>query len=313
MRACVIEESKEGEEYNMDVYRQKPLPVIYTRLDFVRAPSSVGIVADCPEDLARLRKLQSIVAGDICVSEIEWAYAFFVKLDIPRCIEKLDGTSDAVIQWRIFHWKVFDAESLVRDDHSPAEAVSLESAGIDTDFLDSLAHPTSCIPFLRQTETYFKGGYTLKPEIASAIKEIEDPLIAALKLRDMKGRIKPRRNQWQPKVAGTPQLPPKLRDRILRKNKYRCLFCGKGSLETELEVHHIIPRNLINKLHLDPALHTSPENLCVTCFNCNRGKSDSLAKEDIEYYLDAFSSPVHPNHDLLPYLRKISDLQKRST
>ena len=301
----------------MDVYRQRPLPVIYTRLDFVRAPSSVGLVADCPEDMPRLRKLQRIVAGDICVSEIEWDYAFFVKLDIPHDIVTLDGTSDAVIQWRIFHWKAYDAESLVRGDHNPAEAVSLESAGIDTDFLDSLAHPTSCIPLLRQVETYFsKGdykGYGLKPEIASAIKEIEDPLIAALKLKDMKRRIKPRRNQWQPKVVGTPQLRPKLRDRILRKNKYRCLFCGKGSLDTELEVHHIIPRNLIKKLHLDPALHTSPENLCVTCFSCNRGKSDSLAKEDIEYYLDAFSSPVHLNHDLLPYLRKISDLQKRST
>ena len=301
----------------MDVYRQKPLPVIYTRLNFVRAPSSVGIVADCPEDLPRLRKLQSIVAGDICVSEIEWDHAFFVKLDIPHDIVTLDGTSDAVIRWRIFHWKVYDAESLVRDDHNPAEAVSLESAGIDTDFLDLLAHPTSCIPFLRQAEIYFsKGdykGYELKPEIASAIKEIEDPLIAALKLKDMKRRIKPRRNQWQPNVVRTPQLPPMLRDRILRKNKYRCLFCGKGSIDTELEVHHIIPRSLVNKLHLDPALHTAPENLCVTCFNCNRGKSDSLAKEDIEYYLDTFSSPVHPNHDLLPYLRKISDLQMRST
>ena len=301
----------------MDVYRKRPLPVIYTRLGFVRAPSSVGLVADCPEDMPRLRKLQRIVAGDICVSEIQWDYAFFVKLDIPHDIVTLDGTSDAVIQWRIFHWKLYDVESLVRGDHNPAEAVSLKRAGIDTEILDSLAHPTSCIPFLHKVETLFsKGnykGYRLKPEIASAIKEIEDPLIAALELKDMKRRMKPRRNQWQPKVAGTPQLRLELRDRILRKNKYRCLFCGKGSLDTELEVHHIIPRNLIKKLHLDPALHTSPENLCVTCFSCNRGKSDSLAKEDIEYYLDAFSSPVHLNHDLLPYLRKISELQKRST
>lgn len=297
----------------MDVYRQNPLPVIYTRLDFIRAPSSVGVIADCPEDLPRLRKLQSIVAGDTCVSEIEWEYAFFIKLNIPHHIVTLNGTSDAVIQWRVFHWKVYDAESLVRDTHNPAEAVSLESAEIDNEFLNSLAHPTSCIPLLRQAEAYFSKGYELRPKIASAIKEIETPLIAALKLREMKRRMKPKRNQRQPRVVERLQLSLKLRDRILRKGRYRCLFCSKGPPDMELEVHHIIPRNLINKLHLDSALHTAPENLCVTCFNCNRGKSDSLAKEDIKFYLDKFSNPVHPNHDLLPYLRKISNLQRRSS
>ena len=223
----------------------------------------------------------------------------------------LDGTSDAVIRWRVFHWKLYDAESLVRDNHNPAEAVSLASAEIDNEFLDSLAHPTSCIPLLRQAEAYFSKGYELKPKIASAIKDIEIPLIAALKLKEMKRRMKPRRNQRQTRVVRRPQVPPKLRDRILRKSMYRCLFCSKGPPDTELEVHHIIPRNLINKLHLDSALHTAPENLCVTCFSCNRGKSDSLAKEDIDFYLDRLLNPVHPNHDLLPYLTRISDLQKR--
>ena len=140
----------------MDVYRKKPLPVIYTQLGFVRK-SGLFIRADCPEDLPDLQKLQTIVAGAACVSEIEWSYGLFVKLtEIPDSVPRLDGTSDAVIQWRVFYWKLGDAESLVTDSR-PAEAVPLMDAGISTNFLESLAHPISCLPMLRQTGVLFEG------------------------------------------------------------------------------------------------------------------------------------------------------------
>ena len=75
-------------------------------------------------------------------------------------------------------------------------------------------------------------------------------------------------------------------------------------------MNHIIPHSLIRKLNLNSVLHTAPENLCVTCFSCNRGKSDNLATEDIEYYRREFSEPEHPNHNLISYFTKISELQK---
>ena len=293
----------------MDVYRKKPLPAIYTQLGFVRELGPCMIV-DCPEDLSRLQQLQKIVAGDACVSEIEWTHGLFVKAAIPDDVLMREGTSGTVIEWRIWWWKLWDAQhaqSLVTD-RWPAEAVRLTDAGIGTDFLNLLAHPTSCLPMLRQTEVLFSKGYELKPEIAAAIKEIEEPLIASMKLRAMK-RLKLIANSGSAKAIGNPQVPPKLRDTILRQNNYRCMFCGKNSSDAALEVHHIISRNLINKLHLDPALHVDPENLCVTCFRCNRGKSDNLTTEDIEYYRAAFSNPEHPNHNLLSYLTKISELQ----
>ena len=104
-------------------------------------------------------------------------------------------------------------------------------------------------------------------------------------------------------------MPSKLRDTILRTSNYRCTFCGKDSSAEALEVHHIIPRNLIKRLGLNHGLHKAPENLCVACFSCNRGKSDNLTPEDIEYYRAVFSKPEHPNHDLLVHLAKISELQ----
>ena len=294
------------------MYRKTPLPIIYTRLGFLRK-SGTCMIADCPEDLPRLQQLQDIVAGNSCLSEIEWSYALFVKAEFPDDVLEAKGTSDVVIKWRVFYWKLWDAESLVTD-HRPAEAVCLTNAGIRTDFVNSVAHSTSCLPMLRVTEDLFesadgtKKGYQLNSEMAVAIKQIEKPLFASMKLRVLK-QLKPTAKGRSSKASGNPQVPLKLRDTILRKNKYRCILCGRNSSDTKLEVNHIIPRNLINKLNLDSGLHTAPENLCATCFDCNRGKSDNLATEDIEYYRDAFSNPGHPNHGILLHLTKISELQ----
>ncbi len=302
----------------MNVYRKEPLPAIYTILGFVRKFATYGLLADCPEDLPRLRELQSVVAGDACISSLERDYMLFVKAEFPDDILTRDGSSDDVIIWGVFYWKLWDAESLVKDSR-PTEAISYEDAGIDADYLDSLAHLTSCLPMLRETQTLFESdngkykGYELKPKRVAAIKEIEKQLFASIKLQKMKQGMTKRKPTTTPKstkTSGNPQVSPKLRSEILQKNNYRCVFCGNGASDgAKLEVDHIIPRSLIKKLHLDSALHMDPKNLCVTCFSCNRGKSDNLATEDIEYYRNTFSNPEHPNYGLLPYLKKISELQ----
>ncbi len=301
----------------MDVFRKEPLPAIYTELGFVRK-SAPFILVDCPEDLSRLRQLQSVAAGEVCVSELEWLYTFFVKAELPDDIQARDGSSDDVIEWRVFYWKLWDAESLVKGSR-PTEAISYENAGINADFLDSLIHPISCLPMLRQTQNLFEPangkdkGYELKSEMVAAIKRIENPLIASIKLPAMKQAIKQRKpttTSKSTKTSGNPQVSPKLRDAVLRNNNYRCMFCGNGASDgVKLEAHHIITRSLINKLQLDPTLHINPENLCAACFSCNRGKSDNLATEDIEFYLNVFSKPEHPNHGLLRYITRISELQ----
>lgn len=296
----------------MDAYRKKPIPVIYTQLGFVRA-SSACILADCADDLPFLQKLQRVAAGDHCVSELEAEpeHELIVKVEFPDDILTRDGSTGDVVTWRQYFWKIWDAESYVTRSR-PAEAVNATNAGIDTDFLRLLAHPTSCLPWLRKTEQAFASGaqkgYQLRSETATAIDQSEKPLIARIELAAMK-QLKPVANAKSSKTANDPQVTPTLRDAILRRDKYRCIFCGRDSSATALEVNHIIPRSLINKLHLDSALHSASENLCVTCFDCNRGKSDHLATEDIAYYRNAFSNPEHPNHTLRLYLVKISELQ----
>ena len=170
--------------------------------------------------------------------------------------------SGALIKWHVFYWKLWDAESLVTDQR-PAEAVRLANSGIDITVLDSLAHPTSCLPMLRQTQTLFTSergmyqGYKLNEQTAAVIEEIEQRLFAGIKLAAMK-RIKP---NAKPRPSGTtnhPQVSAQLRDTILRRDKYRCIFCGGTSSSTALEVNHIIPRSLIRKLHLNSVLHTAP-------------------------------------------------------
>ena len=296
----------------MDVYRKNPVPAIYTQLRFVRA-SGPCILADCPEDLPLLKQIQNIAAGNACVSDLETrpAHEIIVKVAFPDDILARTGDSSDAIRWKCYYWKMWDAESLVTGIE-PAEAMDSTDSGIDESFLDSLAHPTSCLPWLRMTEEAFdhsgRKGYTLTNEMASQLEQQEKPLIAQCKLSAMK-QLKPMASPKSANPSGIPSISASLRDEMLRRDNYRCIFCGQGSSFIALEVNHIIPRSLINKLHLDSALHTAPENLCVTCIKCNRGKSDHLAKEDIAYYQQAFADAGHHNHGVVQYLRTIGHLQ----
>lgn len=295
----------------MDAYRKKLVPAIYTQLGFVRESTPCRFV-DCPEDISHLRQYQEIAAGHHCVSKIETEWQLIIKAEFPDDIRARTGTSGDLIIWKYYHWKIWDAESLVTGA-KPAEAVDPTNAGIEDHFLESLAHPTSCLPLLRLAEERFdsgdRKGYTLSSEVAFKLKQLEKPLIATIKLRRAKKQLKPWRMPKSIKQTGDPAISTTLRDEILRRDNYRCIFCGQDCSVNPLEVHHIISRSLISKLHLDSALYTAPENLCVTCFECNRGKKDHLAQEDITYYCEAFADAGHPNNGILQHLLTIKRLQ----
>lgn len=296
----------------MDVYRKKPVPVIYTELCFVRAAR--GLLADCPGDISLLKQIQNIAAGQACVSELEGAYQYIIKAEFQDDIRTLTGNSGRVINWKFYHWKFWDVTTLVSGNR-PTEAVALTQAGIEYQFLDSLAHPTSCLPLLSETERALTAGeyrgFTLHSNVAQQLEEHEKSLIARVKLAAMK-QLEPLSRIRTLKQAADPTISATLRDEVLRRDNYRCVFCGQDASSTALEVNHIIPRSLIRKLHLEAALHTAPENLCVTCFRCNRAKSDHLAKEDIAYYTGKFSDVGHHNHGVLQHLDLIAKLQMLS-
>lgn len=292
----------------MDVYRQKLLPVIYTRLPFVRR-SHPAWLADLPEDDEWLEKLKAVASGTRCISTLEPKHVFMVKCVIPDDILEKDGSTGEGITWYYYSWKMWDVQSLVTG-RKPAEAIPVEEAGLDPSFLETKANHDSCIRWLEDVEARSKEGvgYSLSKDMKRRIREIEEPMLAGVRLDRRKANY-PTSTHTKSRSNRTASVSPKLRDRIMRRDGYRCIFCHQQAGDRELEVNHVIPKNLVKKLNLDESLLSAEHNLCVTCFNCNRGKSDNLATEDVQFYIAAFSEQSHPNHGIVKYLEGICRLQ----
>jgi 5-methylcytosine-specific restriction endonuclease McrA len=64
-----------------------------------------------------------------------------------------------------------------------------------------------------------------------------------------------------------PPVGAKLRFRILVRDRFRCVYCGRKPPEVKLAVDHVKPRSQGGK--------TEPSNLVSSCAPCNAGKSDT--------------------------------------
>ena len=60
----------------------------------------------------------------------------------------------------------------------------------------------------------------------------------------------------------------KTRFEIFSRDKFTCRYCGRNSEDATLEVDHVVPRSKGGS--------DDPANLVTSCFDCNRGKSDSV-------------------------------------
>jgi hypothetical protein len=63
-------------------------------------------------------------------------------------------------------------------------------------------------------------------------------------------------------------IPFKTKIRVVRRDNYTCQSCGKHLLDTEVEFDHIIP--------VAKGGSSEEHNLRLTCFDCNRSKSDDV-------------------------------------
>jgi hypothetical protein len=63
-------------------------------------------------------------------------------------------------------------------------------------------------------------------------------------------------------------IPFDIKIRVVRRDNYTCQICGKHLLDDEVEFDHIIP--------LSKGGSSEEHNICLTCFDCNRNKSDSV-------------------------------------
>lgn len=55
--------------------------------------------------------------------------------------------------------------------------------------------------------------------------------------------------------------------RILRRDGYRCVYCGVGAKDRRLEVDHIVPRSNGGS--------NQDTNLITACWQCNNGKGNA--------------------------------------
>lgn len=76
-------------------------------------------------------------------------------------------------------------------------------------------------------------------------------------------------------------MSPKLRFEILKRDRFRCRYCGASPEDSTLHVDHMLPVSKGGPL--------DPDNLAAACALCNIGKFDvALSREDLGKYRARF-------------------------
>lgn len=74
-------------------------------------------------------------------------------------------------------------------------------------------------------------------------------------------------------------ISKRLRFEVLRRDGFRCTYCGATPAESELHVDHVIPEALGGQ--------STPENLTTSCEACNSGKTSTSPTEEMIAAVDA--------------------------
>jgi uncharacterized protein YozE (UPF0346 family) len=117
--------------------------------------------------------------------------------------------------------------------------------------------------FNRQFTQLVDGRYIQTPSIPSAdqlLRMSNEELVALHTSNELW------RNQESP---ATRSVSLRLRFEVLRRDGFKCRYCGARPPDCVLEVDHVIPHSLGGKC--------AEENLATACFECNRGKADTPA------------------------------------
>lgn len=96
----------------------------------------------------------------------------------------------------------------------------------------------------------------------------------------------------------------RLRFEILKRDNFRCCYCGKTAGATELHVDHVIPRAKGGS--------DEPSNLVTTCVDCNAGKSDVHLHElddRVGTPAEEIRNRLAQAHALLDAQREVEDMR----
>lgn len=122
----------------MNIYRNNALPGIYVELPFIRV--SNGGFVDSTADIGLIRFFRECAEGKRCISELNSENLIVVKVDVPFKVINNKERSGEIIEWFFYFWKPGDKTHVSEPGkRRPFEAVDLESAGINVDYLFSIA------------------------------------------------------------------------------------------------------------------------------------------------------------------------------
>lgn len=80
------------------------------------------------------------------------------------------------------------------------------------------------------------------------------------------------------------QIPSKLRFEVLKRDNFKCVYCGATTKTTALHIDHIKPHSLGG--------NTEYSNLATSCSDCNIGKSDTPLNDNFYFKRHAFNSDM---------------------
>lgn len=293
------------------VKRITKLPVAYCFMPWVRHVRHRQFV-DCnePKEKELIDTLKAILRGEKDVSEFDNECEFILALKIPDDVESCDGTTERIFNVEFFKWDVPDVACLV-EGFMPVGNSGISAAGFSEKELLRLANPRhSSVDFIEGLETHsgrVKCHY-LTSNGKRKLRELEKRFSAKAKLSQKRDQLADPLRDPQ-KIRNS--TGGKIRNEILQDHNYTCIFCGRASPDVLLHVHHIIPKSIIKKLHLDEGLYTCRWNFVCACMECNLAKSDTLAPQDVKFFIEKIESgKLEKNRRLLPALKRFADLRQ---
>jgi hypothetical protein len=326
-----------GISFAMLIYRTSGIPLFLTRLPLIHRRRCV--MAPVEEDVAQVK---DYAAGRKDAEEPLSPHYFKLAIDLPD----LDAIEEnmragkykdsATISFDVFGWDAVDVVRILRFDEDEDETErKLRDEDFERDFvrvvdaehldrlrIKSLGAPISILPFIDDWERF------------DSLSQVSDPLLRGSRQIDRKWNLtrqeresiereermlfelhraeqrhRKLRRAVNSSLANGGAVTPRLREQILRLDKYTDFFTGAAAPHVEVDVHHIIPRWIIERLDLPRELLTAPYNLITVDSQLNRVKGAHLLKDDVELYLQRFADPTHRNHPILQYLAKVKELQ----
>jgi hypothetical protein len=104
-------------------------------------------------------------------------------------------------------------------------------------------------------------------------------------------------------MAKRKSLSKKVRFEVFKRDSFKCQYCGSVPPSVVLEIDHIKP--------VSKGGTNSIDNLLTSCFNCNRGKSDTLITDAPQSIKDKHEILVEKKLQLDEYYKLIRAIERK--